>query len=193
MSAIADLLPYIDAYQPAIKEAKERQRLTNAQLVECSGVSASAVNKLLAGTQVEPKLYNTVAICKVLGLSLDQLFGLDENPGDTETLNAHLRELELENEHFKTVSSIQAEQIKETRATSIVLVALCTILAIALAAYLVIDTNIRDAGLIRLGDPTVFAWVLIGLLLLAVAAIVLTIVKMFGKISAKNDSTPVSG
>ena len=44
MSAIADLLPYIDAYQPAIKEAKERQRLTNAQLVECSGVSASAVN-----------------------------------------------------------------------------------------------------------------------------------------------------
>lgn len=182
MSAIEDLLPYIDACQPAIKEAKERQHLTNAQLAELSGVSPSAVNKLMAGTQVEPKLYNAVAICKVLGLSMDRMFGLSGEQEDAEKLNARIRELELENQHLKTVSTMRTEQIRENRTSTIVLIALCAILAVALAAYLVIDTNISDAGLIRFGDPTVYAWVLIGLLFLAVAAIVISVVKMFGRV-----------
>ncbi len=186
MSAIADLLPYIDACQPAIKEAKERQHLTNAQLAERSGVSPSAVNKLLAGTQVDPKLYNTVAICKVLGLSMDRMFGLNGEQDDAEKLNARIRELELEleleNQHLKTVSTMRTEQMRENRTSTIILIALCAILAIALTAYLVIDTNISDAGLIRFGDPTVYAWVLIGLLFLAVAAIVISVVKMFGRV-----------
>lgn len=181
MSAIADLLPYIDACQPKIKEAKERQRLTNAQLVELSGVSSSAVNKLLAGTQMEPKLYNTAAICKVLGLSMDRLFGLDGKQDDAEALNARIRELELENQRLKTVSAVRTEQMRENRTSIIILVALCSILAIALAAYLVIDTNISDAGLIRFGDPTIYAWVLIGLLVMAVAAIAVSILKVYGR------------
>ena len=76
MSAIQELAPYIEAYPRRVRAAKEEKHYTISDIIERSGVSASAVNKLLAGTQMEPKLYNSAALCKVLGLSLDELFGL---------------------------------------------------------------------------------------------------------------------
>lgn len=76
MSAIQELAPYLSAYQRNIKRAKEAQHYTIDRLVEESGVSRSAVTKLCAGTQQDPKLYNSAALCRVLGLSLDELCGL---------------------------------------------------------------------------------------------------------------------
>ena len=76
MSAIQEIAPYISAYQGNIKRAKEDQHYTIDRLVDESGVSRSAVTKLCAGTQQDPKLYNSAALCRVLGLSLDELFGL---------------------------------------------------------------------------------------------------------------------
>lgn len=61
MSAIQELAPYISAYQGNIKRAKEDQHYTIDRLVEESGVSRSAVTKLCAGTQQDPKLYNSAA------------------------------------------------------------------------------------------------------------------------------------
>ena len=81
MSAIQELAPYISAYQRNIKRAKEDQHYTIDRLVEESGVSRSAVTKLCAGTQQDPKLYNSAALCRVLGLSLDELFGLTKCSG----------------------------------------------------------------------------------------------------------------
>ena len=76
MSAIQELAPYFSTYQRNIKRAKEDQHYTIDRLVEESGVSRSAVTKLCAGTQQDPKLYNSAALCRVLGLSLDELCGL---------------------------------------------------------------------------------------------------------------------
>ena len=76
MSAIQELAPYIAKYQPSIKRAKMEKGYTCNDLVELSGISKSAVERLCDGTQADPKLFNAVALCKVLGLSIDKLFGL---------------------------------------------------------------------------------------------------------------------
>ena len=90
MSAIQELAPYISAYHGSIKQAKEDQHYTIDRLVEESGVSRSAVTKLYAGTQQDPKLYNSAALCRVLGLSLDELFGLAQPAESPEELTEQI-------------------------------------------------------------------------------------------------------
>ena len=90
MSAIQELAPYLSAYQSNIKRAKEDQHYTIDRLVEESGVSRSAVTKLCAGTQQDPKLYNSAALCRVLGLSLDDLFGLVQPAESPEELTEQI-------------------------------------------------------------------------------------------------------
>lgn len=82
MSAIQELQPYCDAFQGRIREAKDSKGYTLQRLIDESGVPKSAVNNINAGKQVNPLLYNAAALCKVLDLSLDELFGL-EKPVDS--------------------------------------------------------------------------------------------------------------
>lgn len=58
MSAIQDLAPFIDAYQGKIRRAKDASGMTLEELSNESGVSFSAVSRLYAGTQADPRLYN---------------------------------------------------------------------------------------------------------------------------------------
>ena len=97
MSAIQELAPYLSAYQSNIKRAKEDQHYTIDRLVEESGVSRSAVTKLCAGTQQDPKLYNSAALCRVLGLSLDELCGLVKPAESPEELTEQIHHVEIEN------------------------------------------------------------------------------------------------
>ena len=78
MSAIQELQPYCDAFQGRIREAKDSKGYTLQRLIDESGVPKSAVNNISAGKQVNPLLYNAAALCKVLDLSLDDLFGLEK-------------------------------------------------------------------------------------------------------------------
>lgn len=86
MSAIQDLAPFIGAYQGKIRRAKDASGMTLEELSNESGVSFSAVSRLYAGTQADPRLYNSAALCKTLGLSLDELFGLENRVGSPEKM-----------------------------------------------------------------------------------------------------------
>ena len=72
MSALQEIAGNIEQYPKRIREAKEKKRYTISDIVDLSGVSKSAVSKLLDGSQMDPKLYNSVAMCMVLDLSLDE-------------------------------------------------------------------------------------------------------------------------
>lgn len=67
MSAIQDLAPFIGAYQGKIRRAKDASGMTLEELSNESGVSFSAVSRLYAGTQADPRLYNSAALCKTSG------------------------------------------------------------------------------------------------------------------------------
>lgn len=114
MSAIQELAPYISAYQGNIKRAKEDQHYTIDRLVEESGVSRSAVTKLCAGTQQDPKLYNSAALCRVLGLSLDDLFGLVQPAESPEELTEQIHHVELKNAKLEATTAAQSAQIRST-------------------------------------------------------------------------------
>lgn len=171
MSAIQELAPYIEDYPHRVRAAKEEKHYTISDIIERSGVSASAVNKLLAGTQMEPKLYNSAALCKVLGLSLDELFGLSAPEGSARQAREKMHQLQLENVRLKAENRMKAERVDAQRPVILALLILCTALCAALAGYIAIDAQISNAGMIRGGDPTVVAWGIIVLLVLAVAVV----------------------
>lgn len=184
MSAIQELAPYIEDYPHRVRAAKEEKHYTISDIIERSGVSASAVNKLLAGTQMEPKLYNSAALCKVLGLSLDELFGLTAPEGSARQAREEMHQLQLENVRLegekntlKAENRMGAERVDAQRPVILALLVLCTALCAALAGYIAIDAQISNAGLIRGGDPTVVAWGIIVLLVLAVAVITWAMVR----------------
>lgn len=177
MSAIQELAPYIEDYPHRVRAAKEEKHYTISDIIERSGVSASAVNKLLAGTQMEPKLYNSAALCKVLGLSLDELFGLTAPEGSARQAREEMHQLQLENVRLEAENRMGAERVDAQRPVILALLILCTALCAALAGYIAIDAQISNAGMIRGGDPTVVAWSIIVLLVLAVAVIAWAMVR----------------
>lgn len=177
MSAIQELAPYIEDYPHRVRAAKEEKHYTISDIIERSGVSASAVNKLLAGTQMEPKLYNSAALCKVLGLSLDELFGLAAPEGSARQAREEMHQLQLENVRLEAENRMGAERVDAQRPVILALLILCTALCAALAGYIAIDAQISNAGIIRGGDPTVVAWSIIVLLVLAVAVIAWAMVR----------------
>lgn len=177
MSAIQELAPYIEDYPHRVRAAKEEKHYTISDIIERSGVSASAVNKLLAGTQMEPKLYNSAALCKVLGLSLDELFGLAAPEGSARQAREEMHQLQLENVRLEAENRMGAERVDAQRPVILALLILCTALCAALAGYIAIDAQISNAGMIRGGDPTVVAWSIIVLLVLAVAVIAWAMVR----------------
>lgn len=184
MPAYQDLLKLFDAFPEKLKDAKIAKRLTNAELAELSGVPAPTVNKQLAGALQDPKLYNTVAMCKVTGLSLDRAFELDLPQDTPEALREKVHEMELEEAHkdaevarLQTVVKYQAEQLRTRKTSMLIMLCLCAILTVALVCYILIDSGIPNAGLIRFGDPTAAAWIFIGLVIVAAAAIIWGIVR----------------
>ena len=177
MSAIQELAPYIEDYPHRVRAAKEEKHYTISDIIERSGVSASAVNKLLAGTQMEPKLYNSAALCKVLGLSLDELFGLAAPEGSDRQAREEMHQLQLENARLEAENRMGAERVDAQRPVILALLVLCTALCAALAGYIAIDAQISSAGLIRGGDPTGVAWGIIVLLVLAVAVVAWAMVR----------------
>lgn len=177
MSSIQEMAGHIEKFPQKLKYAKEDQHLTNAQVSEMSGISISTVNKLLGGVQSDPKLYNAAAICKALGLSMDDLFGLSHSEDSPDELTRKLHETELEcvrlrgeNERLKEVNQIRKEQLNARKPVTYMLLGLCAVLALALVAYLLVDANIEDAGLIQFGQLSAAAWGLVALLVAAVAA-----------------------
>lgn len=181
MSAIQEIAPHIEAYQGRVKQAKEAKHLTIQELSDRSGVSQSVVTKLMAGIQNDPKLYNSVALCKVLELSIDEMFGLDKPIGTNEGLQRRIHELEVENARLKTVNEMQAEGLQARKPVIFALMALCTILSCALVAYLIIDSTIRDAGLILWGNLSPHAWGLVGTVAVSALFIAYLLFKAFRK------------
>lgn len=185
MNAYQELCPKFAHYRERIKTEKTKQGYSIAALADASGISLSSVSRLLDGTQSDPKLYNAVAMCKVLNVSIDEIFGLRQSADSPEALkeqlqaaseeNAKLRE---ENRRLELTNGILEKELSARKPLIYVLLGLCAVLSLALAAYLIIDANIRDAGLIRFGSFSPGAWIFIFIILSAVAAGVFATVRV---------------
>lgn len=160
-----------DEISQIIREAKQERNLTNQQLATAANVPQSFVNKLLAaGTTGSANAFYMASVCEVLGLSMDDLMGLPkpEDPGQEDAIAI----LQTEIDHRDALLAEKDKQIKmiqkglQSRRTLIYsLTGLCILLAVALAAYVILDALNPQMGLIRENGTN------IGVYLIAVAII----------------------
>lgn len=181
MSAIQELQPYCDAFQRRIREAKDSKGYTLQRLIDESGVPKSAVNNISAGKQVNPLLYNAAALCKVLGLSLDELFGLEKPVDSPEGQQLRIHELELDNTRLTAVDEQKDKRLETARVVIGVLAAVSTLLLLTVIGYMIFDAHILIAGLFRSVGVSVFAVFLALLVLAALAAVVTALRFLFRK------------
>lgn len=201
MSAIQELAPYIAEYQPTIKRAKAMKGYTNNDLIDLTGISKSAVDRLCDGTQADPKLYNAAALCKVLGLSLDKMFGLAapsceaeltekihalemqnrENEVKISELSGQLNVSKSEAAHQKEKADMLQAQLSTRRPVIYGLMCVSAAMAFTLLIYIVLDINVLDVGLIQHGQFSAAAWVVISLIAISVGVITWSIIRAVRK------------
>lgn len=179
MPCYQKLLPYFDAYNGKITNARVEHKLSLSELSEQSGVSFSAVANQSADSAPNPKLFEQAAICSVLGLSLDELCGLAP-PADVSALTQRIHELELETARYETETSLllteKQEQYNKARSIVFSLVGFCTLLVIAAIGYMLYDMTLKNDGLFRSSGSS--AWAVI-LIVIIIASIILVTYSLF--------------
>lgn len=181
MTSMEKLAPFFEAYSEKVKRRRNEVGMTISALSERSGVPYSNVSRVNSGVQANPLLYNEAAIADTLGLSLDDLCGLDHAVGSQSELQERNYTLEIDNAKLTATTKAQAAQIRSIHAVCYVLVFFCLVLAMSLIVYLVIDSQITDAGIIRGGELSFAAWMFIALIIAAILAAGFTISRIIKK------------
>lgn len=176
MPEMQNMQPYFDAYQEEVRKAKNSSGLTLQELSDKTGVPYNNICTVNAGTMKQPLLYYSAATCKVLGLSLDKLFGLPRD--DTQELadaKAVNHKLEIENACIKNDVKHHKRMNAVYRPLVFCLVGVCAILLCAVVGYIIFDIQLKNTGLFKSGGLTVLAVFLAVIVLAAVALIVFAV------------------
>ena len=131
-------------------DAVNRQRRTlgksNRDLEEHSGVSEKNISKFFCDSLKNPNFYNVVAICKSLGVSIDEIFMPELHQKEQPTAQTAEKDLR----HKDEMIEMMKEQIKQRRKLTNILVAVIFVLLALMILYLVlIDAQNLNYGLIR--------------------------------------------
>lgn len=180
MSVIQDLGDYIVQFPAELKAARMRAGLTNEELAERSGVPYSAVCKMQSGER-DPKLYDAVAVSYCVGLHVDAAFGHVSQENSSAALQQRVHDLEVNEAtnngdivRLNQVNDIYLQQLQETKKRErfykrwyLFTTVFSAILSVFLISYLIFDLRHPNIGLIRQGDISAVACIII--LLVAVA------------------------
>ena len=184
MSTLEDLTPLVEALREKIREEKRKSGLTIDQLTGEAGISRTAVIKLLSNSKIDPKLTDIAALCRYFDLSLDRVFSLHSEtvpPHTPQEVVDQNHALELENARLTAASDVQRTQIRFSHAMCFLMSFFCALLSICLVVYMIIDAQIKDAGIIRGGELSVAAWILITLILASILAAIFTVLRFMRK------------
>lgn len=130
-----------DAFVPALRQAKSASGMTLEQIADETGVSNSVITKLFSGNAANPTLTAVAPVCKLLGVSLDSLFGLSHPDGS-------YSELQNELDYCKRTLADRDKQIKQARRLQYFLFAFA-LLVLAILAYIICDALHPAWGLFR--------------------------------------------
>ena len=155
--------------QEMCREARDRLNYTNQDIADETGIPLSSVKNFFAATSKAPSAISAGLICKFLGVSLDDYFGIVPAEDAEARLRRQLKEARIvsENQRLIEVNGLRKELDKSRLSTILVLSFLCAVLSVALIFYIVVDFHIKDAGLIRGGEVGTGAWVIITLVAIA--------------------------
>ena len=87
---------------------------------------------------------------------MDELCGLVQPAESPEELAEQIHHVEIENAKLEATTAAQSAQIRSTHTMCYILALFCMLLSFSLIACLVTDAQIRNAGLIRGGDLSLY-------------------------------------
>lgn len=131
-TTLQDMAGDFSAFTSRLREAKHGSMLTLQDISDKTGLSISTVKKMFSGEAVNPSVYNVAAVCKLLGVSLDDIFGLSTPEADDNTA------LQQELEHCRRALHGREEQVKQLRHFVYFLTGVLAF-ALVILAYIVID------------------------------------------------------
>ena len=186
MPEMQNMQPYFDAYQEKIKRAKNSSGMTLQELSDKTGVPYNNICTVNAGSMKQPLLYYSAATCKVLGLSLDELFGLHmtddakalaEAMIENQKLTKEVENNKAKNHQLAIENAKLTERVKRFKYASTIyrplifgLIGICAILLCAVIGYIIFDIQLKNIGLFKSSGLTVLA---VFLAIVVVAAIAL--------------------
>lgn len=155
--------------QEMCREARDSLNYTNQDIADETGIPLSSVKNFFAATSKAPSAISAGLICKFLGISLDDFFGIVPAVSTEAQLRQQMKEdrITSENQRLTEVNGLRKELDKSRLSTIFVLFFLCAILAAALIFYIIVDFHIKDAGLIQGGEIGAGAWIIITLVAIA--------------------------
>lgn len=182
ISAMSELQPYFDSYLEKMRKAKNSSGLTLQELSDLSGVPYNNICDTNSGRTKQPLLFYEAAKCKALGLSLNAMCGLGEPQQSDFAQQQRIHELELKTVQqagdVRRLTEVGIEKDKRLyshRPILYALVAMCVILTMALIGYMIFDASITTAGLFKSAGTSVFAIVLIIVVLLSLVVVFLAV------------------
>lgn len=181
MPEMQNMQPYFDAYQEEVRRAKNSSGLTLQELSDKTGVPYNNICTVNAGTMKQPLLYYSAATCKVLGLSLDKLFGLPRD--DTQELadaKAVNHKLEIENACAKKDVEYHKRMNAVYRPLIFGLIGVCALLLCATIGYIFLDIRMTRVGLFQSAGMSALA-VLLAVVVIAAIALMAYAAKMIIK------------
>lgn len=173
--------------QELCAQARDAQNISMQQLIDETGIPEGTVKNFFASCSKNPSVYNAGLICSVLGISLDEYFGIepvltteDKLAQANEQLkhqkqlhDADVRIAHLEGGMEQMSKTIDRQNQKEKRIKSALygLMLLSAILMAIVAGYMAFDYRVPHEGLIQGGQASIFAWIVILLLAIGIGVI----------------------
>lgn len=177
-----------------MKKARMDKGLTQKELSDMSGVPYSAITKMATNNQ--DALLNCAALCTVLDLSMDELFGLKASDSKAE-LQEQNHAMALENAHqagelkrLETANDAMADHLLTRKTIIYVLLGLCGFLAVSLAFYIFIDSRMLNSGIVINGKFTVLAWILVLLIIATFLTVIVVMIAIVRMSRSKNNPQP---
>lgn len=193
---IQQIQPQCDSLHINMKHEKDIQGKTNRELAECSGVPLSTTAKFFSGALSNPGVFSVAALCIALGLSLDILMGIKaETHGDVERIKELERLLERTEHDLKQseiLNGYLADGIKERRPLIYGLTTLCSVLAISLMAYLMMDIGNMNFGFFTHNGVSFFGIAVILILVAAGAFGIYTAIRSNRQKTKKDDEIEIN-
>lgn len=122
-------------------------RLTHQDIADKAGLPLQTVKSFFSRASKSPSVYTVAAICRVLGISLDEVFGITEHLTPTEeTLQARNDELERHVDAKADTIEIMRRGVRIRNGVILILFIMVVLLAVW---CLYIDLHCADYGFWR--------------------------------------------
>lgn len=194
--------------QEICAQARDAQNISMQQLIDETGIPEGTVKNFFASCSKNPSVYNAGLICFVLGISLDEYFGIEpvlttedklaqaneqlKHQKQIHDADVQIAHLEGGMEQMAKTINYHRKKSRDTKFAIYGLTFLCAIFMAVIVGYIFFDYRIPHQGLIQGGEASIFAWIVFLLLAVGIGFFA-AILMMYFRYAKKYTLSPDKG